>query len=82
MTAEQAAQQRHTDLLFTLFFTAELLVQSMAMGFMGHEYSYLADAWNRLDCTVVVSSWLPLLFPSLDNYTAIRGTHAEARTHG
>ena len=56
------------ELAFTLLFTVELFCRAAAMGFAGHEYAYLSDGWNRLDCFVVVSSWLPILFPSLDNF--------------
>ena len=65
-----------TEFGFTLFFTTELLCRSIAMGIWGHAASYLADAWNRLDAFVVFISWMPLLFPSLENYTAMRGVRA------
>jgi hypothetical protein len=75
-TPEVLASRRRMDLLFTLFFSAELTVQCLALGFTGHDDSYLADPWNRLDFIVVSSSWVPLLFPHLDNVTAIRALRA------
>ena len=44
-------------------FSAPLL-QVVAMGFSGHKYAYMSSGWNVLDFTVVVASWLPLLFKS------------------
>ena len=64
------------ELAFTALFTVELLLRVAAMGFAGHEHAYLSDAWNRLDCLVVFTSWLPLLVPSLDNVSAIRAARA------
>uniref|UniRef100_A0A7S3BQ56 Ion transport domain-containing protein n=1 Tax=Haptolina ericina TaxID=156174 RepID=A0A7S3BQ56_9EUKA len=59
--------QRCVELAFTLFFTVELLFKSSAMGFMGHEFSYLADGWNWLDLFVVTISWLPSTFHATPN---------------
>ncbi len=70
------ATHESLELLFTMLFTLELACRSVAMGFAGHEWSYLSNSWNRLDCLVVVTSWLPLLFPSLDNYSAMRAVRA------
>ena len=58
---------------FILIFTAELLFRVGAMGFYGHEHSYLADGWNCIDAVVVGSSWLTLLLPKMGNFSAARG---------
>ena len=68
--------QTNLELMFTLGFTAELGLRVAAMGLSGHEWSYLSDAWNRLDCLVVVTSWLPILFPSLSNLSSLRALRA------
>ena len=39
-------------------------------------HSLLSEGWNRLDLAVVISAWLPLLFPSLDGYTSLRALRA------
>ena len=64
------------DLVFTLIFTVELVIKVLAMGFVIDPYSYIRSAWNQLDLLVVVASWLPLLFPALDNFTAMRAFRA------
>ena len=64
------------DFSFTIIFTVELLLRTAAMGFMGHKQSYLSNAWNQLDCFVVVVSWLPLIFPSLGKVSSIRAVRA------
>ena len=61
---------------FTLFFTFELAVQVMALSFVGHKHAYLSDPWNQLDGIIVAVSWLPIIFPSSDNYTGARALRA------
>ena len=61
---------------FTSFFTFELVTQALAMGFAGHDYSYISDPWNRLDLAIVTFSWLPLFIPSLDNVSWARALRA------
>jgi len=64
------------ELAFAIIFTVELCFKTVAMGFLGHENSYLASSWNRLDCLVVVASWLPLLVPELNNVSSVRAVRA------
>ena len=64
------------ELWFTILFTIELSIKVLAMGFAGREGTYLADGWNRLDCTVVLLGWAPYIFPSLANLSAIRSLRA------
>lgn len=49
------------DLAFTIFFTCEMLLKVVAMGFVVGKHTYLRDAWNQLDAVVVATSWLPYL---------------------
>jgi len=60
----------------TLYFTVELFLKVVAMGLIGHDDAYLADYWNQLDFVVVLTSWLLLLFPSLDNLSGMRAVRA------
>ena len=60
----------------TWYFTIELFLKVIAMGFAGHGDAYLGDAWNQLDFVVVLTAWLPLLFPTLDNFSAMRAVRA------
>lgn len=75
-TGPEAAFYEAADLGFTYMFTVELMLRSVAMGFRGHPDSYLADHWNKLDCFVVVASWLPLIIPSLSHMNALRAVRA------
>ena len=36
----------------------------------------MSDAWNRLDCFVVVAGWLPVIFPYFQNFSAARAVRA------
>ena len=58
-------------------FTVELVIKMLAYGvaFTG-EGAYLRDAWCQLDFVVVTLAWLPILFPSFGNYSAIRAVRA------
>ena len=59
------------EIIFTVVFTLELLVKSVAMDFIYSKGSYLRDPWNVIDFLVVVLG-LIAFSPSVGNYTAIR----------
>ncbi|CAF3190743.1 unnamed protein product, partial [Rotaria sp. Silwood2] len=44
------------------FFTIEMCVKMIAMGIFG-KGTYLADAWNKLDCFIVVSGLIESIMP-------------------
>lgn len=68
-----AREYEHLELGFTIFFSAELLLKTLAMGFYGHEHAFLSDPWNRLDLGIVLLGWLPIFFPALNTkYCAAR----------
>ena len=56
---------------FTYIFLFECLSKIVAMGFLLGSNSYLSDAWNWLDFTVVVTSLLNEL-PSMKNMSGLR----------
>ena len=64
------------EMFTTYYFTVELLCKVIAMGFAGHDHAYLGDPFNQLDFVVVLTAWLPLLFPQLDNFSAMRAVRA------
>jgi len=39
--------------IFTSIYTAEGTIKVLARGFILHDFTYLRDAWNWLDFTVV-----------------------------
>ena len=43
------------DLIFQMAFTCEMVIKIVAFGFVMDENSYLTEAWNKLDCFIVVS---------------------------
>lgn len=49
------------DLIFQGFFTCEMLIKICAFGFVMDENSYLTEAWNKLDCFIVVSGLIDTL---------------------
>ena len=59
------AEANLLELFFTVLFTAEMLLRMLALGLAGHRHAYLADAWNVLDLSVVLSAWVPLLLPQV-----------------
>ena len=66
---------RQLDLVWTLLFTLELLLKSIARGFACATDSYLSSAWNQLDLGIVCVSWLVLaseVFPPLEKLRALR----------
>ncbi|KAA0147079.1 hypothetical protein FNF31_07654 [Cafeteria roenbergensis] len=60
-----------SELVFTLLFTVEMLLKIVAMGLVLGKGAYLRDAWNVLDCLVVVSGLVGII-PGVPNVSAIR----------
>ena len=49
------------DLIFTILFLMEVLVKSLAMGFVFGEGCYLSDPWNKTDFFIVAISILAII---------------------
>ena len=62
--------------VYLYIFTVEMLSKILAYGFFFGENAYLKDAWCQLDFVVVSLAWLPILFPSMGNYSVIRSVRA------
>lgn len=58
--------------VFLFIFTAELSIKVVAYGLVGHSHAYLNDPWCQLDAIVVTLAWLPILIPTMGNYSMIR----------
>ena len=54
------------DLVFTIFFTFEMVVKVLAQGFLLAKHSYLRDGWNWVDFVVVISAWATFRIPGAD----------------
>ncbi|KAJ8907466.1 hypothetical protein NDN08_007577 [Rhodosorus marinus] len=52
---------RVANIVWTVIFTIEALLKTVAHGFVMHPGSYLRDGWNVLDFIIVVTSWLSLI---------------------
>lgn len=59
------------DQIFTVIYTAEACMKILAFGFVIHQRSYLRDAWNVLDFSVVVIGMISLI-PSVPNLKSLR----------
>lgn len=70
------AEADKLELFFTIFFTVEMVLRMGALGIAGHRHAYLADPWNVLDFSVVISAWAPLLIPQLNNVSGLRAIRA------
>ena len=46
-----------SEAVFTAIFSAECAVKVVALGFYGHNRSYLSDRWNWIDFAVVISGY-------------------------
>lgn len=62
--------------VFLGIFTIEMVTKICAYGFICQREAYLHDAWCQLDFTVVTLAWLPILFPSMGNYSVLRAFRA------
>uniref|UniRef100_A0A7S1XCD4 Voltage-gated ion channel superfamily n=1 Tax=Tetraselmis chuii TaxID=63592 RepID=A0A7S1XCD4_9CHLO len=59
------------EYFFIAFFTLEMVLKIMGMGFILRKGTYMRDPWNVMDFVVVVLGLVSIL-PQADNYTAIR----------
>jgi len=48
-------------MFFIVFYTVEMSLKILAMGFVFNKGAYLKDYWNIMDVLVVTTSWLPLI---------------------
>lgn len=62
--------------IFLGIFSAELIVKVIAFGLFSDAHAYLRDPWCQLDVFVVIVAWLPHIFTTMGNYTAIRTLRA------
>mmetsp|Transcript_7040 Transcript_7040/g.10352 ORF Transcript_7040/g.10352 Transcript_7040/m.10352 type:complete len:1813 (+) Transcript_7040:1-5439(+) len=61
--------------VFTILFTIETVMKVIAQGFILHEGSYMRNAWNILDITIVALGYLSAV-PGVANYSALRSLRA------
>jgi len=54
------------DSFFTYFFTAEMIIKSVAFGFIMDDKSYLRDNWSQLDCFIVIASLIDISLDGVD----------------
>ena len=54
------------DIIFLTIYTIEMILKILAFGFVLNKDSYLRDSWNVLDFVVVVTAYLPVLFPDYE----------------
>ena len=62
--------------VYLFVFTFELMIKILAYGFLFTTGAYLKDPWCQLDFIVVTLAWVPKLYPSFGNYSAIRSVRA------
>ena len=54
------------DMIFTVAFTGETTVKSIAQGFILDKGSYMRESWNQLDCFIVITSIIDLALTGVD----------------
>lgn len=52
------------DYVFLGFYTLEMLLKILGMGFIMGRKAYLRDYWNLLDFVIVVTAYIPIFFTS------------------
>jgi hypothetical protein len=63
------------DYVFTIIFVVELALKVLADGLVLHKHAYLRNAWNWLDCSIVIISLISLT-SSGDSLKAIKSLRA------
>lgn len=54
------------DFIFTIIFTLESLLKSIAFGFVMNKNSYLREYWNILDFFIVMTSLLDITLTNIE----------------
>lgn len=62
------------DTAFTVIFTLEMVCKVVGMGVL-RPGGYLRESWNQIDFCILLTCWLPLVFP-VENMTAFRCVRA------
>ena len=52
------------DLVFLILYTIEMMLKIVGLGFILNKNSYLRDAWNILDFTIITTGYIPYLLNS------------------
>ena len=65
------------ETLFNVIFLIEFVIKVIALSGWGEKSGYFRDAWNRLDCTVLLCGWLPIFLAAfgvdgVNNFSFIR----------
>lgn len=53
------------DIFITNFFSVEMILKTIAFGFMFDQNSYLRDDWSKMDCLIVFISIIDLAFDNI-----------------
>lgn len=53
-------------MFFTFFFTSEMLLKCLALGFVLDKKSYLRESWSQLDCFIVAASLIDFILVDVD----------------
>ena len=65
------------DVILTILFFMEMMLKIVTFGLVRGEKAYLRDAWNRMDCFIVIISMLNLVgsseFKFFKGLRALRG---------
>jgi hypothetical protein len=68
---DEPAYETHSETVYLIAFTAEMLLKILAFGLVFHEGAYLRESWNVLDFVIVCFMYLNFI-PGFGNYTAFR----------
>ena len=56
--------QNDIDNFFLGFYTLEMTLKILGLGFIANRKAYLRDYWNMLDFVIVVTAYIPIIFSS------------------
>lgn len=62
-TDHQEPYIEKSESIFLYAYTLELVLKVLGMGLIMNRGSYLRDPWNILDLVIVISGYIPLIFP-------------------
>jgi hypothetical protein len=61
---DDASSTSPHEWFYNVYYAIEMFIKIFAMGFFFNKGAYLREYMNLLDITIVITSWIPILFRS------------------
>lgn len=67
-----SGSEAYLEQVLLAFYSAEMTLKIIGLGFICNKNSYLRDIWNVLDFFIIITSYLPVIFTENDNTSSFK----------